>query len=122
MKDENVWLSQSQMVELFWKDRRTIIRNIQNTYKDGELEENLECSFFEHAGNDSKKYNVKFYNLDMIISGCYRVNNKQGIVFRKWVNKVLKDYLIKGYANNQRRLEYLEKTINLIDIAGRIDT
>jgi len=122
MKDETVWLSQSQMAELFGKDRKTITRHIQNIYKDGELEEKLVCSFFEHTANDGKKYNVQFYNLDMIISVGYRVNSKQGIIFRKWATKILKDYMIKGYAFNQKRLEYLEKTIKLIDIAGRIDT
>ena len=120
MKDETVWLNQEQMAKLFGKDRKTITRHIQNIYKDGELEENLVCSFFEHTASDGKKYNVRFYNLDMIISVGYRVNSKQGIIFRKWANKVLKDYLIKGYAVNYKRLEYLEKTIKLIDIAGRI--
>lgn len=122
MQDETVWLSQSQMAELFGKDRKTITRHIQNIYKDGELEEKSVCSFFEHTANDGKKYNVQFYNLDMIISVGYRVNSKQGIIFRKWATKVLKDYMIKGYAVNNKRLEYLEKTIKLIDIAGRIDT
>ena len=121
MQDETVWLSQSQMAELFGKDRKTITRHIQNIYKDEELEENSVCSFFEHTANDGKKYNVQFYNLDMIISVGYRVNSKQGITFRKWATKILKDYMIKGYAVNQKRLEYLEKTIKLIDIAGRID-
>jgi len=110
------------MAELFGKDRRTITRHIQNIYKEGELEENSVCSYFEHTGNDGKKYRVQFYNLDMIISVGYRVKSKNGIAFRKWANKILKDYLIKGYAVNQKRLEYLEKTIKLIDIAGRIDT
>src|SRR5699024_4911847 len=64
---------------------------------------------------------VSFYSLDVIISVGYRVKSKNGIIFRKWANKILKDYLIKGYAVNQKRLEYLEKTIKLIDIAGRID-
>ena len=121
MKDETVWLSQNQLAELFGKDRKTITRHIQNIYKDGELEENSVCSFFEHTANDGKKYNVMFYNLDMIISVGYRVNSKQGIIFRKWATSILKDYMIKGYAVNQKRLEYLEKTVKLIDIAGRID-
>ncbi len=121
MKDDTVWLSQQQMAELFGKDRKTITRHIQNIYKDGELEENQVCSFFEHTAGDGKTYNTQFYNLDMIISVGYRVNSKQGIIFRKWANKILKDYLLKGYVVNQRRLEYLEKTIKLIDIAGRID-
>ena len=72
--------------------------------------------------NRTQTRELDYYNLDMIISVGYRVNSKQGIIFRKWANKVLKDYIIKGYAVNQKRLEYLEKTIKLIDIAGRIDT
>ena len=68
------------------------------------------------------KPKVPFYNLDVIISVGYRVKSQNGVIFRKWANKVLKDYLLKGYAVNQKRLEYLEKTIKLIDIAGRIDT
>ena len=121
MKDETVWLNQLQMAKLFDKDRKTITRHIQNIYRDGELEENSVCSFFEHTGEDGKQYNIKFYNLDMIISVGYRVKSKQGIIFRKWATSILKDYMIKGYAVNQKRLEYLEKTVKLIDIAGRID-
>jgi hypothetical protein len=122
VQDETVWLSQRQMAQLFGKDRKTITRHIQNIYKDEELEEISVCSYFEHTGNDGKKYNVQFYNLDMIISVGYRVNSKQGIEFRKWATKVLKDYMIEGYAINNKRLEYLEKTIKLIDIAGRMET
>ncbi len=121
LKDETVWLTQKQMAELFDKDRRTITRHIQNIYKDEELDENTVCSFFEHTAEDGKKYKVQYYNLDMIISVGYRVNSKNGILFRKWATKVLKDYMLKGYAVNQKRLEYLEKTIKLIDIANRID-
>ena len=72
--------------------------------------------------NRTQTRELDYYNLDMIISVGYRVNSKKGIIFRKWANKILKDYIIKGYAVNQKRLEYLEKTIKLIDIAGRIDT
>ena len=121
LKDDTVWLTQKQMAELFGKDRRTITRHIQNIYKDEELEENSVCSFFEHTAEDGKKYNVQYYNLDMIISVGYRVNSKQGIAFRRWATRILKDYMLKGYAINQKRLEYLEKTIKLIDIANRID-
>ena len=121
LKDETVWLTQKQMAELFDKDRRTITRHIQNIYKDEELEENSVCSFFEHTAEDGKKYKVQYYNLDMIISVGYRVNSKRGILFRKWATKVLKDYMLKGYAINQKRLEYLEKTVKLIDIANRMD-
>ncbi len=121
LKDETVWLTQKQMAELFGKDRRTITRHIQNIYKDGELNENAVCSFFEHTAEDGKKYSVKYYNLDMIISVGYKVNSKQGVKFRQWANKILKDYMLKGYAINQKRLDYLEKTVKLIDIANRID-
>ena len=121
LKDETVWLTQKQMGELFGKDRRTITRHIQNIYKDEELDENTVCSFFEHTASDGKKYNTQYYNLDMIISVGYRVNSKQGIAFRKWATNVLKDYMLKGYAVNKRRLEYLEKTVKLIDIANRMD-
>ena len=79
VKDETVWLTQKQMAELFGKDRRTIIRHIQNIYKDEKLSENEVCSFFEHTAEDGKKYNVQYYNLDMIISIGYRANSKQGI-------------------------------------------
>ena len=119
MKDETVWLTQAQMAELFGKDRKTITRHIQNIYEDGELEQNQVCSFFEHTASDGKIYNTQYYNLDMIISVGYRVKSKNGIIFRKWANKILKDYLIKGYAVNEKRLEYLEKTVKLIDIASR---
>lgn len=94
MKDETVWLSQQQMAELFAKDRKTITRHIQNIYKDGELDENLVCSVFEHTGNDGKKYNVQFYNLDIIISVGYRVNIKQCISFRERVTNILKEYTV----------------------------
>ena len=122
MKDETVWLTQEQMATLFGKDRKTISRHIQNIYKDGELEEKSVCSFFEHTAKDGKTYQVQFYNLDMIISVGYRVKSRNGIIFRKWATNVLKDYMVKGYAVNQKRLEYLEKTVKLINIAGRIDS
>lgn len=122
VKDKTVWLTQKQMSELFDKDRRTITRHIQNIYKDEELSEKEVCSFFEHTASDNKSYTVQYYNLDMIISVGYRVNSKNGIAFRKWATSILNDYLIKGYSINTKRLEYLEKTIKLIDIAGRIDS
>ena len=119
MKDETVWLTQEQMSKLFDKDRTVITRHISNIFKDGELEEKGNVQKMHFANSDKP---VNLYNLDVIISVGYRVKSKNGIIFRKWANKILKDYLIKGYAVNQKRLEYLEKTIKLIDIAGRIDT
>ena len=120
MKDETVWLNREQLSELFDRDIKTIGKHINNA-----LEEELDNSVvakFATTAKDGKTYQVDYYNLDMIISVGYRVKSKNGIIFRKWANKVLKDYLLKGYAVNQKRLEYLEKTIKLIDIAGRIDT
>ena len=114
LKDETVWLTQKQMAELFDKDSRTITRHIQNIYKDGELEESSVCSFFEHTAEDGKTYNVEYYNLDVIISVGYRVKSENGVIFRRWSNKILKDYMLKGYAINQRRLDYLEKVVKLM--------
>ena len=127
MKDETVWLSLEQMVKLFGRDRTVITRHINNIFKDNELSKKEVCAKFAHTtqhGSMSDKTQTReldYYNLDMIISVGYRVNSKQGIEFRKWATNVLKDYMLKGYAVNQKRLEYLEKTIKLIDIAGRID-
>ena len=120
VKDETVWLSLDQMAKLFDRDKSVISRHIKNA-----LEEELDNSVvakFATTAKDGKTYQVDYYSLDVIISVGYRVKSKNGIIFRKWANKILKDYLIKGYAINQKRLEYLEKTVKLIDIAGRIDS
>lgn len=119
MKDETVWLSIEQMTKLFDRDKSVISRHIKNALKE-ELDNSVVAKFATTA-KDGKKYQVDYYNLDMIISVGYRVKSKNGIIFRKWANKIIKDYLIKGYAVNERRLEYLEKTIKLIDIASRMD-
>ena len=124
MKDDMVCLTQGQMAELFNTSRTNIIEHISNIYSDEELDKNSTCQDFRQVrkeGNRNVTRSIPFYNLDMIISVGYRVNSKQGIEFRKWATNVLKDYMLKGYAVNQKRLEYLEKTIKLIDIAGRID-
>ena len=110
---ETVWLTQKQIAELFGKDRRKITRHIQNIYKDNELEQDSVCSFFEHTAEDGKKYKVQFYNLDMILAVGYRVKSPNGIVFRKWATSILKDYMIKGYAINQKRLEALDRTVKI---------
>ena len=119
MKDETVWLNANQMAELFNRDYKTIRKHINNALKE-ELDDSVVAKFATTA-KDNKVYQIDYYNLDMIISVGYRVKSQNGIKFRKWANKVLKDYLLKGYAVNQKRLEYLQKTIQLIDIAGRID-
>lgn len=119
MNGETVWLTQDQMAKLFGKDRTVITRHINNIFNDGELEEKSNVQKMHIANSDKP---VSLYSLDVIISVGYRVKSQNGVIFRKWANKVLKDYLLKGYAVNQKRLEYLEKTIKLIDIAGRMDT
>ena len=120
MKDETVWLNREQLAILFARDIKTIGKHINNALNE-ELDNSVVAKFATTA-KDGKTYQVEYYNLDMIISVGYRVKSQNGVIFRKWANNVLKDYMIKGYAVNQKRLEYLEKTIKLIDIAGRIDT
>ena len=127
MQDETVWLNTEQIAQLFDRDYKTIRKHINNALKE-ELSDQVVVAKFEnttiHGAIDGKTQThiIDYYNLDMIISVGYRVKSKNGVIFRKWANKILKDYLIKGYSVNQKRLEYLEKTIKLIDIAGRIDT
>ena len=126
LKDETVWLNLEQMAELFKRDKSVISRHIKNALMEELKDEQVVAKFAtttKHGAIEGKmqKHMVDYYNLDMIISIGYRVKSNQGVIFRKWANKVLKDYMLKGYAVNQRRLEYLEKTIKLIDIANRID-
>ena len=118
MKDETVWLSVKQMAELFDREESNIRRHIINIFKEQEL---IEANNVQNLHVDGVKQKVPFYNLDVIISVGYRVKSQNGVIFRKWATKVLKDVMIKGYAVNQKRLEYLEKTVKLIDIANRID-
>lgn len=119
LKDETVWLTQEQMSKLFGKAKSTINEHIKNIYKENELVENETMTKFGNSEFSDKPTN--YYNLDMIISVGYRVKSQQGITFRKWATNILKDYMLKGYAINQKRLEYLEKTVKLIDIANRMD-
>ena len=123
MKDETVWLNTEQMSKLFDRDYKTIRKHINNALREELSDESVVAKFatVQKEGNRQITRNIDYYNLDMIISVGYRVKSKNGIIFRKWANKVLKDYLIKGYSINQKRLDYLEKTVKLIDIASRID-
>ncbi len=118
MKDETVWLSQEQMSKLFDRDQSVISRHIRNLFKENELNEESNMQKMQIPNSDKL---VAFYNLDVIISVGYRVKSQNGVIFRKWATSILKDYMLKGYAINQKRLEYLEKTIKLVDIATRID-
>ena len=116
MKDETVWLSLDQISKLFDRDKSVISRHIKNVFKEKELDNSVVANYATTA-NDGKNYNVDYYNLDMIISVGYRVKSQKGIIFRKWANKVLKEHLLKGYTVNEKRLEFLEKKVKLIDIA-----
>ena len=107
LKDETVWLSQQQMAELFATDRTSILRHIGNIYKTHELDESATCAKIAQVRQEGGRTIVRqipFYNLDIIISVGYRVNSIRGTRFRQWANKVIKDYMLKGYAVNQRLL------------------
>ena len=112
VEDETVWLNQAQMAELFGTKRPAITKHLNNIYKCEELLEESTCSILEHMGNDGKQlYTTKYYNLDAIISVGFRVNTKKGIEFRQWANGVLKQYLLKGYAVNQRIFDIEQKMV-----------
>ena len=108
--NETIWLTQEEIAVLFDVDRTRITRHIYNIISEGELEEksNVRKTHFAHSDRP-----IKLYNLDVIISVGYRVKSKRGITFRHWANKVLKDYLIQGYAVNQKRLDNLGKVIEV---------
>ena len=110
LDNETVWLTQQQMAELFDKDRTVIGRHIRNIYSEQELEQNITCAKFAHKGSDGDQlYEYTVYNLDVIISVGYRVKSVRGTKFRQWANKILKDYLLKGYAADSRYLSLEQK-------------
>ena len=109
IENETVWLSQSQMIELFDRDQSVISRHINNAFSE-EVDKKSNMHFLHIANSDKP---VAFYSLDVIISVGYRVKSKRGIEFRRWANKVLKDYILKGYAINDKRLEALQKTVEI---------
>ena len=121
LENETVWLTQAQMAELFDKDRTVIGRHIRNIYKEEELEQDITCAKFAHMGSEGdQRYEYTAYNLDVIISVGYRVNSKRGVKFRQWANRVLKEYLIKGYAVNDRiRKEQIGELRQLVGMLGR---
>jgi prophage maintenance system killer protein len=127
LDNETVWLSQKQMSELFEKDSDTIGLHLKNIYESGELDEMItteEFSVVQQEGSRKVKRKIKFYNLDSIISVGYRVNSKRGVLFRIWANRILKDYLIKGYVLNEKRLfqqnQQLEELRKSIKILGDV--
>ncbi|GAP72830.1 DNA-binding protein in cluster with Type I restriction-modification system [Candidatus Symbiothrix dinenymphae] len=111
VEHDTVWLTQAQMVELFGRDRTVVTKHINNIFKEGELDEKSNVQFLHFANSDKP---IKIYSLDVIISVGYRVKSYLGTQFRIWANKILKDYLLKGYAINQR-FEQLEQHIGQIE-------
>jgi len=126
MENETVWLSQAQMAVLFQKDRTVIGRHIRNVFKEGELEEDMVCAKFAHTtqhgaiAGKTQLQETTLYNLDVIISVGYRVKSQRGTQFRIWANRVLKDYLTKGFAINEKiRQENLTELRQLVQLVGR---
>ena len=123
LENDTVWLTQAQMAELFETDRTSIVRHINNIYKVEELDKESTCAKIAQVQQEGKrtvKRSIPFFNLDMIISVGYRVNSKRGVKFRQWANKVLKDYLVKGYAVNQRiHKEQIGELRQLVGMLGR---
>ena len=112
LDNETIWLTQSQIAELFGTKRPAITKHINNIYASEELNSDSTCSILEHMGNDNmQKYSTKYYNLDVILSVGYRVNSINATRFRQWANKILKEYLLRGFAVNQR-IELLENRID----------
>ena len=111
LENEDVWLNTEALAALFNVKRPAITKHINNIYEDEELEERSTCSKMEHMGNNGKQvYNTKYYNLDMIISIGFRVNSKKAIKFRTWANKIIKDYMVQGFALNDERFLKAKKS------------
>ena len=120
--EKTIWISIEQMSVLFERDRSVISKHIKNIFLEGELLEDSVCAFFAHTANDGKVYNVKYYNLDVVISVGYRVKSKRGVLFRQWASNIIQDYLIKGYAiNEERSLVTNENYVRLINKVESLD-
>ena len=123
LENETVWLSQAQMAELFQTDRTSIVRHINNIYKVEELQRESTCAKIAQVqieGNRKVSRNIPYFNLDMIISVGYRVNAKRGVKFRQWANQIIKDYLLKGYAVNDKRTAQLGQVIQILKRAEHV--
>jgi len=121
LENDTVWLTQKQIAELFGTQRPAITKHLSNIFKSKELEENSVCSILEHTASDGKRYKTQYYSLDAVLSVGYRVNSKNATQFRIWANKVLKDYIVKGYALNEKslkeqsqQLSSLKQTVKLL--------
>ena len=123
LENETVWLTQAQMAELFETDRTSIVRHINNIYRVNELDREATCAKIAQVqieGKRTVKRNIPYFNLDMIISVGYRVNSMRGVKFRQWANRILKEYLMKGYAINERiRKDQIGELRQLVGMLGR---
>jgi prophage maintenance system killer protein len=117
MDGNTVWLSLNQIALLFERDKSVISRHLKNVFAEGELEKNSVVAFFATTAADDKTYRVEYFNLDAILSVGYRVNSKRGTQFRQWATQRLKDYLVQGYAINQKRLAELRRVVEIIEQA-----
>ena len=125
LENETVWLTQSQMAELFGIGRTTVLRHIKNVYESEELDEKSTCAKNAQVrleGNRRIQRSIPYYNLDMIISVGYRVNSRRATSFRRWATTVLKQYLIKGYAIDKRRLDHYDELKNIVRLMSRAIT
>lgn len=118
---ETVWLSLNQITKLFDRDKSVISRHLKKIFDSRELERSSVVAKNATTATDGKTYEVEYFNLDAIISVGYRVNSKRGTQFRQWATQRLKDYLVRGYAVNQKRLEQLQQTIQLISAGGNVE-
>ena len=118
IEHESVWLSQEQMARLFERERSVITKHLRNVFRDEELVEESVCAKFAQTAGDGKTYQTRFFNLDAILSVGYRVNSKRGVQFRQWASRILKDYLVRGYALDRQRLDHnareLEAALRLV--------
>ena len=123
LENETVWLTQAQMVELFQTTKQNVSLHVGNVFKEGELEQEATVKEYltvQNEGNRKVTRKVKYYNLDVIISVGYRVKSKRGTAFRIWARQIIKDYLVKGYAVNERiRKEQIAELRQLVQVVGR---
>lgn len=124
-QEETVWLNRQQIAELFGIDRTVVGRHIRNIFKSGELDENSMCAYFAHMGQlNVQEYKVAYYCLDVILAVGYRTNSSRGILFRRWANKVLNNYLLKGYVLNNKHFQDIDYVTKILDdyhkVGGRL--
>ena len=124
VKAETVWLSQAQMAQLFGKDRTVIGRHIRNAISEGEIEPETMCAKIAHlAENAAGSVKIEIYNLDVIIAVGYRVHSPRGVEFRRWATRVLKEYIVRGYALNRERLKQLGQAVEVMKrVSNSLDT